>query len=90
MVASNGLPIPALPAARFNVFLRDRTNQTNTLVSLNLTGVAGGNGDSFPVALSTNGQFVLFESSASDLVAGDTNNATDIFVRDLVNGTTLR
>ena len=73
---------------RFNVFLRDNLAQTTTLVSVNQAGTGGGNGDSFPTGLSTNGQFALFESSASDLVANETNNATDIFVRDLVNGTT--
>ena len=36
----------------------------------------------FLPGISTNGQFALFESSASDLVANDTNNAADIFVRD--------
>ncbi len=73
---------------RFNVFLRDRLANTTTLVSVNLSGTGGGNGDSFPTGISTNGQFALFESSASDLVAGDTNNASDIFVRDVVNGLT--
>ncbi len=85
----NTNPIPARFPARFNVFLRDRTNATTMLVSVNLSGAAGGNGDSMPSALSTNGRYALFESSASDLVAGDTNNATDVFVRDLVSGTTL-
>ncbi len=73
---------------RFNVFLRDRLANTTTLVSVNQAGNGGGNGDSFPTGISTNGQFALFESSASDLVAGDTNNASDIFVRDVVNGLT--
>jgi hypothetical protein len=73
---------------RFNVFLRDRLANTTTLVSVNLAGNGGGNGDSFPTGISTNGQFALFESSASDLVANDTNNASDIFVRDVVNGLT--
>jgi Tol biopolymer transport system component len=89
VLLSNGTPMSAMVPARFNVFLRDRPNQSTTLVSVNLTGTGGGNGDSLPVALSTNGQLALFESSASDLVAGDTNNASDIFLRDLVNGTTL-
>ena len=53
-----------------------------------MAGNGGGNGDSFPTGISTNGQFALFESRASDLVAGDTNNANDIFVRDMVNGLT--
>src|SRR6185437_2636522 len=54
----------------------------------NQSGTGGGNGDSFPTGISTNGQFALFESSASDLVANDTNIASDVFVRDLINGTT--
>ncbi len=88
LLTSSNAPIPAAFPARLNVFLRDRTHGTNTLVSVNLTGVAGGNGDSLPTAISTNGQFALFESRASDLVTGDTNNATDVFLRDLVNETT--
>src|ERR1017187_8402715 len=73
---------PRFPTT-LNVFLRDRTNGTTTLVSVNLTGTSGGNGDSLPVDLSTNGHYAVFESSASDLVLGDTNGVTDIFVRDL-------
>ena len=72
---------------RFNVFLRDNLNHTTALVSVNQNGT-GGNGNSFPTGISTNGQFALFESSASDLVANDTNNASDVFVRDLIAGTT--
>jgi Tol biopolymer transport system component len=89
VLTSNANPIPALCFQRLNVFLRDRTNGTTTLASVNLSGTAGGNGDSLPSAVSTNGRYALFESSASDLVPGDTNNATDVFVRDLVGGTTL-
>ena len=82
-------PLPAPFPARLNVFLRDRTNATTTLASVNLAGSGGGNGDSLPAAVSTNGRYALFESGASDLVPGDTNSATDVFVRDLVNGATL-
>ncbi len=89
VLASNNNPIPAFFLPRLNVFLRDRTNGTTTLVSVNRSGTAGGNGDSMPSAVSTNGRYALFESSASDLVPSDTNNATDVFVRDLLAGTTL-
>ena len=82
-------PLPVLIPPPLNVFLRDRVTGTTRLVSVNAAGTGGGNGDSLPAGISTNGQFALFESSASDLVPGDTNNATDIFVRDLVNGATL-
>ena len=72
---------------RFNVFLRDNLAGTTTLVSFNQSGTGGGNGDSFPTGISTNGQFALFESGASDLVANDTNNAGDIFVRGVLFNT---
>ncbi len=88
VVATNGLPIPLRVAPSLNVYLRDRAGGTITLVSVNLSGVSGGNADSLPVDISTNGRYAVFESSASDLVAGDTNNASDVFVRDLVAGTT--
>jgi Tol biopolymer transport system component len=88
-LTSSNTPFPAQGSPKINVFLRDRTNGTTTLVSINLAGTGGGNGDSLPIELSTNGQFALFESSASDLVPGDTNNVTDVFVRDLVHGTNI-
>ncbi|MGD0745101.1 MAG: hypothetical protein ABSA45_08090 [Verrucomicrobiota bacterium] len=71
-----------------NVFLRDRASNTTALVSGNLSGTGGGNGSSMFGQASTNGQFVVFQSDATNLVANDTNNVTDIFVRDLVAGTT--
>jgi hypothetical protein len=40
--------------------------------------------------MSASGRVVVFESSASDLVAGDTNGQTDIFARDLRTGVTWR
>jgi Tol biopolymer transport system component len=88
VLTSNGLPIPLQVPPKLNVFLRDRTNQTTTLVSLNRAGTGGGNGDSLPTCLSSNCQSVLFESDASDLLAGDTNSATDVFLRNLTTGTT--
>jgi Tol biopolymer transport system component len=89
LVMTNGARINTAFPPALNVFLRDRTNATTTLVSVNLTGTNGGNGNSIPVGLSTNGRYALFESTASDLVAGDTNGASDVFVRDLVAGTTI-
>ncbi len=72
-----------------DVFLRDCASNTTVLVSANLAGTGGGDQDALPVAISTNGQFVLFESAADNLVPGDTNSASDVFVRDVVNGTTI-
>ena len=73
---------------RSDVFLRDRLSNTTTLVSVNYSGTGGGNGNSSSGLVSTNGRYVVFESDATDLVVGDTNNATDVFLRDLQAGTT--
>ncbi|WP_395677993.1 hypothetical protein [Inquilinus sp.] len=72
-----------------DVFVRDIAAGTTTLVSV-ATGGGSGNGQSFGASISGNGRYVVFESTASDLVAGDTNGASDIFVRDLQTNTTTR
>ncbi len=71
-----------------NVLLRDRASNSTVLVSRSLNNTGGGNGPSLLGQASTNGQFVVFQSDASDLVPNDTNGFTDIFVRDVVAGTT--
>ncbi len=64
-----------------------------TRVSLSSSGVQG-NGDSFSdgsaTAFSADGRYVTFWSGATNLVAGDTNGFTDVFVRDRLNGLTTR
>ena len=72
-----------------DVFVRVRSSQTTERVSV-ATGGAQGNGASIFPSLSADGRFVAFQSIASNLVADDTNNAADIFVRDRANGTTER
>jgi Tol biopolymer transport system component len=42
------------------------------------------------VSLSADGRYVVFVSSASNLVPGDTNGAPDVFLRDLRTGRTQR
>jgi len=90
--SSNHLPLPNLQ--KLNVFLRDRTNGTTTLASVNVQGTGGGDDDSLPTALTDDGRYVLFESAADNLAAGATNVLpgifvwTEIFVHDLVNNTT--
>jgi Tol biopolymer transport system component len=76
-----------------DIFVRDLTSSETLLVSVNHTGTGTGNGSSYPQytpQISSDGRFVLFDSDASDLVAADTNETRDVFVRDLVlNKTTL-
>ncbi|MCX6903289.1 MAG: hypothetical protein NTW03_07395, partial [Verrucomicrobia bacterium] len=57
-------------------------------VSVSSTGQGGANADANYPAISADGRFVAFASLAGNLVANDTNNASDVFVRDLVSGTT--
>ena len=73
----------------FDTFVRDRLRDTTERVSVASDG-AQGNGGSGGPSISANGRFVAFQSSATDLVPGDTNGELDIFVRDRVKGTTER
>jgi Tol biopolymer transport system component len=88
VLTTNNPPTPISSLLKLNVFLRDRTNGTTTLVSVNLTGLGGGNGGSLPADVSADGRYAAFESNASDLIPGDTNGTNDVFVRDLGIGVT--
>jgi Tol biopolymer transport system component len=82
-----------------DVFVRDRKLGTTELVSVSLTGGAG-NGHSGwnseqidygdDTDISFRGRYVAFYSEASDLIAKDTNEVADIFVRDRLTDTTRR
>ncbi|MBD3671845.1 MAG: HYR domain-containing protein [Gammaproteobacteria bacterium] len=58
-------------------------------VSVNDSG-AQANNNSFMHMLSADGRFVVFDSMASNLVAGDTNSSRDVFVYDTVNASVER
>jgi TolB protein len=80
-----------------DIYLLDRgTNLDSTaddstiLVSFNTGNTAAGNGASVEPSISEDGRYVSFTSSATDLVAGDTNEARDIYRRDLQTNTTVR
>ncbi|MCC6443218.1 MAG: PD40 domain-containing protein [Armatimonadetes bacterium] len=74
-----------------DVFVRDRQAGTTERVSVATDG-SESNGTSVisDTAISADGRFVVFVSTADNLVAGDTNNADDAFIRDRLNGTTGR
>lgn len=67
----------------------DEGNGTTTRVSLGLNG-AEGDGDSFSPSISADGTRLCFHSSASNLVAGDSNGTFDVFLLDRSAGTTIR
>ncbi|MBA3530533.1 MAG: PD40 domain-containing protein [Ardenticatenales bacterium] len=75
--------------SRLDVFLHDRTAGTTTRVSVASDGTQG-NGDSRAPAISADGRFIAFESLASNLVSGDTNQMRDIFVYDRETGQSSR
>src|SRR5581483_2265296 len=87
-LGTNRQPQTQFPA-RLNVYLKDRTNGSTILISVNVAGTGGGNSDSLPTGISSDGRYALFESTAGDLVANDTNQARDIFLRDVVVGKTV-
>ncbi|WP_462203902.1 TolB family protein [Frankia sp. CcWB3] len=64
------------------------------LVSVTLGGTGGASDSTrvdFPGSqVSADGRYVIFESAASGLVAGDTNGDWDVFLRDLTTQTTTR
>lgn len=74
-------PLDALASGFTDVYVRDRLNGTTTLVSFGQGGVAA-NSFSTDAHLSSDGRFVVFASSASNLVANDTNGFDDIFLAD--------
>ena len=72
-----------------NVYVYDRETQLVELVSVGVHGTPA-NGDSQRPTVSGDGRYVAFWSAADNLVDGDTNGATDAFVRDRLSNTTTR
>lgn len=84
-----------------DIFLHDRDADNDeifdengavstTRISVATGGTQASGGESFTPAISANGQVVAFGSLATNLVGGDNNAVTDVFVRDLSTGTTTR
>jgi Tol biopolymer transport system component len=73
----------------FDVFIRDRKKGTTRRVSVSSSGVEG-NDDSREASVSADGRYVLFASSATNLVPNDDNGKRDAFVRDRWTGKTRR
>jgi hypothetical protein len=63
-----------------DVFLRDRLLNTTERVSVDASGTQANGASEFAPAISANGAVIAFDSVATNLVANDTNNASDIFV----------
>ena len=71
-----------------DLFIRDRQTGTTTLVTVGISGNA--NGQSLDPMITADGRTLIFSSAASNLIPGDTNGSTDLFVRNLDTGVTSR
>ena len=69
----------------YDIFVRDIATQTTTRISLAPDG-AEADGSSTSLGITGDGRFILFTSSASNLVVGDTNGAEDAFLYDRTTG----
>jgi Tol biopolymer transport system component len=70
-----------------DTFVRDLAAGTTTLVTTSSDGTQG-DGYSVGTDITPNGRYVLFYSSATNLIEGDSNAADDVFRKDLQTGTT--
>jgi len=72
-----------------DIFVRDRQAATTQRVNLG-PGGAQANAASFLNSISPDARYVVFTTTASNLVAGDTNGVADVFLRDRRTGVTER
>ena len=69
------------------LYVRDRLLKTTKRVAGISCCVSGGE---FPASFSADGRYLAFDSAIDNLVVGDTNNASDVFVSDLATSTITR
>jgi len=81
--------VPGDVNGKSDIFVRDLQTDTTECVSLASGGIPS-DGDSDHPSMSADGRYVAFVSGATDLVSGDTNGHTDVFVHDRQSGTTER
>ncbi|OGT09088.1 MAG: hypothetical protein A3J49_05830, partial [Gallionellales bacterium RIFCSPHIGHO2_02_FULL_57_16] len=74
-----------------DVFVKDTVIGTITRVSTDASGAEANNRSVSPWhSLSADGRYVVFQSNANNLVAGDSNNLQDVFVKDVQTGVIAR
>jgi uncharacterized membrane protein len=74
---------------KLDIFVHDRQTGATTRASVKSDG-SQGNGPSYYPSISDDGRYVAFDSRASNLVDGDSNGASDVFVHDRQTGATTR
>jgi len=74
----------------WDVFVYDTLLDTTKRVSVSSNGTEG-NKDSYDIpSISGDGRYIAYSSNADNLVPGDTNKVSDVFVYDRILGTTKR
>lgn len=69
-----------------DIYLHDMATQTTQLISKASNGSSAGNGSSSLPVISADGRFVVFSSTADNLVADDTNGLSDVFIANRETG----
>ena len=73
----------------YDIFVRDRQKGATLRVSVDSAAVEADASSAEP-AISGDGRYVAFHSSATNLVTGDDNDFDDVFVHDLTDSATVR
>jgi Tol biopolymer transport system component len=76
--------------SNIDIFLHELATSETTRVSVKTGGGQIFGGNCTEPAISGDGRFIAFSSAASDVVAGDSNGRSDIFVHDRVTTQTVR
>ncbi|MCB2188336.1 MAG: hypothetical protein KQJ78_18100 [Deltaproteobacteria bacterium] len=73
--------------ANWQIFFHDLTTAETSGISVRLDGTLDGN-SAFTPRVTEDGRYVSFDSFSPNLVTGDTNGQTDVFLRDRQTGAT--
>lgn len=87
--SSNAALVPTDTNGVTDVYIRNIQTSTTTRISTSSTGTQS-TAPSYVGNISGNGQYVVFNTTASNMVSGDINNVADLFVKNIVSGTTTR
>lgn len=81
--------VPGDTNGQTDIFVHSRPTGLTTRVSVDSNGTQG-NGTCGVVSASPDVRWLAFASDSTNLVLGDTNGSTDIFVHDAATSTTIR
>jgi Tol biopolymer transport system component len=89
-VAFQSNNVPGTINGTSDVFVHDLQTGSTVLVSVDSAGAPADRGDASNPSISDDGRYVAFDAAAQNLVPGDTNEAEDVFVHDMLTGQTTR